>query len=134
MFRQERIWGKFWSSFFKSLWVWATPTKTVFSFTSFSFVLKEKRQTRLTKKKAFVQYKTLPFARQRFTKDSNYLLWFSHCWLATPQEVLQADWQEVWHSPHPPFLTVASIFLVSIVLILLIVKSFAFIYKSFIVV
>lgn len=20
-----------------------------------------------------------------------------------PQEVLQADWHEVWHSPHPPF-------------------------------
>ena len=27
----------------------------------------------------------------------------SHFWLATPQEVLQADWQEVWHSPQPPF-------------------------------
>ena len=33
---------------------------------------------------------------------------FSHFWLATPQEVLQADWQEVWHSPQPPsFLLVA---------------------------
>jgi hypothetical protein len=30
-----------------------------------------------------------------------YLL-FSHFWLATVQEVLQADWQEVWHSPQPP--------------------------------
>lgn len=29
---------------------------------------------------------------------------FSHIWFATPQEVLQADWQEVWHSPHPPVL------------------------------
>jgi len=47
---------------------------------------------------------------------------FSHFWLATPQEVLQADWQEVWHSPQPPFLTVSVIFLVSIVLILLILK------------
>jgi len=36
----------------------------------------------------------------------SYLLFlFSHFWLATPQEVLQADWQEVWHSPQPPFLT-----------------------------
>jgi len=28
---------------------------------------------------------------------------FSQLWFATVQEVLQADWQEVWHSPHPPF-------------------------------
>jgi hypothetical protein len=35
----------------------------------------------------------------------NYFLVFSHFWLATPQEVLQADWQEVWHSPQPPFFT-----------------------------
>ena len=33
----------------------------------------------------------------------DYLLVFSHFWFATPQLVLQADWQEVWHSPHPPF-------------------------------
>jgi hypothetical protein len=26
---------------------------------------------------------------------------FSHSWLATVQEVLQADWQDVWHSPQP---------------------------------
>jgi hypothetical protein len=25
----------------------------------------------------------------------------SHCWFATVQEVLQADWQDVWHSPQP---------------------------------
>jgi hypothetical protein len=42
------------------------------------------------------------FFKAAFAKDSNYLLLFSHCWLATPQEVLQADWQEVWHSPQPP--------------------------------
>ena len=29
---------------------------------------------------------------------------FSQAWLAIPQLVLQADWQEVWHSPQPPFL------------------------------
>lgn len=33
---------------------------------------------------------------------SNFL-YLSHSWFATVQEVLQADWQEVWHSPHPPF-------------------------------
>jgi len=26
----------------------------------------------------------------------------SHSWLATVQDVLQADWHDVWHSPHPP--------------------------------
>jgi hypothetical protein len=31
------------------------------------------------------------------------LTYFSHFWLATVQEVLQADWQEAWHSPQPPF-------------------------------
>ena len=48
-----------------------------------------------------------------------YLLSFldSHCWLAMPQLVLQADWQEVWHSPHPPFFALWQRFLVSIVLI-----------------
>jgi len=45
---------------------------------------------------------------------------FSHFWLATPQEVLQADWQEVWHSPQPPFFADAAMSLVAIVLILLI--------------
>lgn len=29
------------------------------------------------------------------------LLLFSHFWLATVQDVLQADWQEAWHSPQP---------------------------------
>jgi len=32
-----------------------------------------------------------------------FALAFSQAWLATPQLVLQADWQEVWHSPQPPF-------------------------------
>jgi hypothetical protein len=26
----------------------------------------------------------------------------SQRWLATVQDVLQADWHEVWHSPQPP--------------------------------
>jgi len=38
---------------------------------------------------------------------------FSHCWLAMPQLVLQADWQEVWHSPQPPFFALSQRFLVS---------------------
>jgi hypothetical protein len=33
---------------------------------------------------------------------------FSQPWLATPQEVLQADWQEVWHSPQPPSAALAA--------------------------
>ncbi len=32
-----------------------------------------------------------------------YYFLCSHFWLATVQEVLQADWQEVWHSPQPPW-------------------------------
>jgi len=28
---------------------------------------------------------------------------FSQGWFATVQEVLHADWQEVWHSPHAIF-------------------------------
>ena len=47
-----------------------------------------------------------------------YLLVFSHFWLATPQLVLQADWQEVWHSPQPPFLALSHRERVSRVLIL----------------
>jgi hypothetical protein len=32
----------------------------------------------------------------------NYLRFvFSHSWFATVQDVLQADWHEVWHSPQP---------------------------------
>jgi hypothetical protein len=31
----------------------------------------------------------------------------SHTWLPTVQEVLQADWQEAWHSPQPPFFSEA---------------------------
>ena len=31
----------------------------------------------------------------------------SHFWFATVQEVLHADWQEVWHSPQPPFAAVS---------------------------
>jgi len=41
----------------------------------------------------------LPFFMLFYTY---YLIFFSQSWLATVQEVLQADWQEVWHSPQPP--------------------------------
>ena len=49
----------------------------------------------------------------------NYLLSLalSHFWFAIPQLVLQADWQEVWHSPQPPFLALSHRLRVSIVLI-----------------
>ena len=47
-----------------------------------------------------------------------YLLLFSHFWFATPQEVLQADWQEVWHSPQPPVWTLLVRSRVAMVLIL----------------
>ena len=45
----------------------------------------------------------------------NYLL--SQVWLAMPQLVLQADWQEVWHSPQPPFLALSHRLRVSMVTI-----------------
>ena len=32
---------------------------------------------------------------------TSYLLSFWHFWFATVQEVLQADWQDAWHSPQP---------------------------------
>ena len=38
---------------------------------------------------------------EQATAESPYLLSFWHFWFATVQEVLQADWQEDWHSPQP---------------------------------
>ena len=49
--------------------------------------------------------------------SDHYLFGFSQLWLPTVQEVLHADWQEVWHSPHPPFFTVFCKFFVFRVLI-----------------
>ena len=49
--------------------------------------------------------------------NGNYFFSFSHCWFAIPQDVLQADWQDVWHSPQPPFLALSQRLRVSIVLI-----------------
>jgi hypothetical protein len=49
---------------------------------------------------------------------TNYFSVFSHAWFATPQLVLHADWQEVWHSPHPPFFALSHKLRVSSVLIL----------------
>ena len=46
---------------------------------------------------------------------------FSHCWLAIPQLVLQADWQDVWHSPQPPFFALSQRLRVSRVLICFII-------------
>ena len=55
-----------------------------------------------------------------FKINPAYLLSCSQGWLATPQDVLHADWQDVWHSPHPPSLADFSRSLVSIVTILVI--------------
>lgn len=38
--------------------------------------------------------------------------YFSQAWFPTVQEVLQADWQDVWHSPQPPFLALFGKFFV----------------------
>jgi len=46
--------------------------------------------------------------------------------LATPQEVLQADWQEVWHCPQPPFSELSESILVLIVIILSIKRNTPF--------
>ena len=40
--------------------------------------------------------------RGRELPKGNY---FSQTWLPTVQEVLQADWQDAWHSPQPPVLS-----------------------------
>jgi len=54
---------------------------------------------------------------------SYFFALLSHCWLAMPQLVLQADWQEVWHSPQPPFLALSQRFLVFRVLMGFIILS-----------
>ena len=58
----------------------------------------------------------------------DYLL-CSHFWFATVQEVLQADWQEVWHSPQPPCIAVC--FRVAEVKVLMCFMEFSSIPKIF---
>ena len=53
----------------------------------------------------------------------NYSSVFSQDWFATPQLVLQADWQDVWHSPQPPFFALSHKERVSNVLILSMILS-----------
>ena len=55
------------------------------------------------------------FGRTVLKVSISYL--FSHDWFAMPHEVLQADWHDVWHSPHPPFAALSFGLLVAIVLI-----------------
>lgn len=38
--------------------------------------------------------------------NQSYLPSLLHLWFATVQEVLQADWQDAWHSPQPELLFV----------------------------
>ena len=60
--------------------------------------------------------------RQAAPSEASYLsLRCSQCWFATLQEVLLADWHDVWHSPHPPVVFDSAMSLVVIVLILFIV-------------
>jgi hypothetical protein len=77
---------------------------------------------------AAITARTAPhFAATASCGFQNYLFLFSHFWLATPQLVLQADWQEVWHSPQPPFLALSHRFRVAMVLILFIIRiSYSF--------
>ena len=85
--------------------------------------LKDDRAKRHFSHAKFTQYpsrKKCRRCRRHICENNNYLLSFlvlSHCWLAIPQLVLQADWQEVWHSPQPPFFALAQRFLVSRVVI-----------------
>lgn len=44
-------------------------------------------------------------AKARADAKANYFT-ASHFWLATVQEVLQADWQEDWQLPQPPLAAV----------------------------
>lgn len=68
-----------------------------------------------------VYNKIPPFLWRHLVIWLNYLFsLFSHFWFATPQLVLQADWQEVWHSPQPPFLALSQRLRVSRVFILFI--------------
>ncbi len=50
-----------------------------------------------------------------------YLPAFSQLWFPTVQDVLHADWQDVWHSPQPPFFALSQRLRVLRVLILFIV-------------
>ena len=51
----------------------------------------------------FIPLKRRKTALYKRRKRFAYLLsLFSHGWLVTPHDVLQADWQDVWHSPQPP--------------------------------
>ena len=47
--------------------------------------------------------KTSPLRKRSFL-HACFLL--SQTWLPTVQDVLHADWQDAWHSPQPPVLSV----------------------------
>ena len=51
-------------------------------------------------------YEKRPIRRQVFYVPEEYYFCLQ-TWLPTVQDVLHADWQEVWHSPQPPVLAVA---------------------------
>ncbi len=64
-----------------------------------------------------------PAARSYGFAISAQAFLFSQGWLATPQLVLQALWQEVWHSPQPPLTALSQRLRVSRVFILFIVYT-----------
>ena len=64
--------------------------------------------------------------------DTIWSYLFSQLWFPTVQDVLQADWQDVWHSPHPPFFNVSFKFFVVKVLILFMIINSSHIYRTMI--
>ena len=55
---------------------------------------------------------------------------FSQLWLPTVQDVLHADWHEVWHSPQPPLTTVLfKVLLVKVLILFMSFASYIFIYQ-----
>jgi hypothetical protein len=51
--------------------------------------------------------KSFRYLENTESKILSLLGYFAQTWLPTVQEVLQADWQEAWHSPQPPSFTVS---------------------------
>ena len=70
----------------------------------------------------------MSFCLQRKAYDHAVLYYsaslFSQAWFATPQLVLHALWQEVWHSPQPPLTALFAISRVSNVTICFMMMSF----------
>ena len=56
----------------------------------------------------------------------NHYLFCSQVWFPTVQDVLHADWHDVWHSPHPPFFTVLfNVCVFNVLICFIVISSFA---------